>query len=227
MSHDPFTVDRGRTQMRIVPTNFTATGTNVFCFGSDLSTPPVFDLNPNAAIELVSPTIGVDAGSKLVRFKSGFRQPKDMPSKRTVPAGSTLVRGNVLSTGDDLSALRTVADFFTSTDLRRVVRVTGAANPANNADFRIVGVPTARIAVLSPVLAAATNDSGFGAISPGYIWEAQIQMEDPATPGAYITVHKLRLLRGENRRKVDLAVNLAGAGANTTLRYRYLLVEET
>lgn len=228
LGENVFTHDLGVSQARIAPSKFTPLdGSFVYCFGSDRVPGPVVDVIAGQPVTLRA---AIGPPNQLITFGVGFRQPAGMPAKRTLPAGTTLQRGNVVVAGDGLSAIVTLASFFTGLDLKRVVRISGAVNPANNGDFTIVSIKSATAAILAQNVVAEA--AGFAALMPGYLWEARFGFGDSTDDAAFENRYQLRLPRGEDRVKRDVALMymlpspLPPEEPNVNVKIRWVLVEE-
>lgn len=168
---------------RIEPANATpVNGDYLLCLGSDRLASQEHDLafGDNAYVEQSIDVTGINFINAVWRI----RQPEDMPSTTTIPSPGVLFH-NVLHfadptkpLGDHLLAIVSAADVFQTTDVHRIVQVSGATNPGNNGDKRITGVLSPRIAIIDDGIVATQNPLPGPATATllGARWKASISV---------------------------------------------------
>lgn len=115
--------------------------------------------------------------------------------------------------GDDLSAIISPTDAFTSSLIGQQLSISGAA-PANNGSHHVIGVPTPRIAIVGSAL--TTEGAGFTCTSPTLRWQASVAID--GTPQLTITPEPATPLRSN-----DFAVNVSKLSGSHTVRFRWEL----
>lgn len=192
----PFKAQYGIRQGRIQPSVFPpADGAYAFVFGSELPGRSSFTLGDFVQIEQALDLTGI----KTLSFALAVKIPPDLPVSRNISSGTSLLRGNVISYGDDLSAI-VVPSRLSASDAGRPVRITGASNPQNNFVNYLSSVISPTTAILRHPI--KWQPAGFSATLLGLRWVFLMYIEGAA-------VLECTFARGNQWSSNDFKVNVS------------------
>jgi len=216
VSGSPFEINYGVSQGRIAPDAavYTPTeGSYAYALG-DAANRSVHDMALGDYVEVKQSLLltGVD----LLRVDGKLLQPLQMPAGRDIATGASLLRGNILNAGDDLSAIDAPTADFTEADEGSGCAILGCSYPFNNIINPLLSILSSTRALLFyPVVATA---SPFAAQLLALRWEFSILVD--GTP--YL---QLQLVPGQEHITTDMAINVSKASGTKEVAYRLKLVQ--
>jgi hypothetical protein len=224
----PWTYDLGVSQGRIRPQNWTPVdGEFVFCAGSDLVPPPVFQLNFGDQITLEQ---SIDlTGLDLIGARLHIRQPASLPVQRELQGdpedaqlfslASTELSEFVGVSGNVGSLLLVPSGNLVDADLGGTVEISGSAEPSNDGQATILGVLSPSLAALDKILLDEGPTGGQRVTLLGGRFRAAIYLDD-------VLMQQTVEFLGRERDRKDFKLHVSKLGGMHVVRFAFELIDE-